>query len=255
MSKSKLQEALLSLSPGENEPEIARKLICHAVLPTLGFAADEMTLEYMTGWGSKKVDIAARKNTSKNNFSIDRKDPSLIVELKKRDLDLSSTSKVYANAVKQLKGYLSPASKCCQSATWGLLTNANRIQLFRRHGKVIYPFTTNIELTINNIDDKITLIRQYLDNEKKALSVAIYNNKGGVGKTTTVINLAGILSLPLGKKGAPLGFNKKVLVVDFDPNQQDLTDLLQVTPGKLPFSSFLDDYKNQNVQDVISRYV
>jgi len=75
-----------------------------------------------------------------------------------------------------------------------------------------------------------------------------------VGKTTTAINLAGILSLPVGSPGNPLGFGKRVLLVDFDPNQKDLTDLLKLKPGKLPFSAFLSNYKNNNLQEVISEY-
>jgi cellulose biosynthesis protein BcsQ len=52
------------------------------------------------------------------------------------------------------------------------------------------------------------------------------------------------------------GYGKKVLVVDFDPNQKDLTDLLGVEPSKVKLSDFLGKFKKKDfdVQDVISSY-
>lgn len=249
MTDSDLKKAWLSLSPDANEPDIATKLVIPEILKILGFSQQEICQEYITGRGSKAVDIAARKNTAKDDFSHTKKDASLIVELKKRKLDLQSSSKPYKNAVKQLKGYLHPESANCCNVNWGILTNANRIQLFRRHGRVVYPHTTNIELTADNIDDKISIIKKFIDNQTKALLIALYNNKGGVGKTTTTINLAGILSLP-----KPLGFGKKVLVVDFDPNQKDLSDLLDIQPGNLSLFDFYKDRTNLKINDVITQY-
>lgn len=164
-------------------------------------------------------------------------------------VDFSTGSKDYQKAVLQLKRYLSPSATNCKTVRWAILTNGNYIQLFRRHGKVVYPYTENILLTSDNIDQKISLIKKYIYQPEKCLSVALYNNKGGVGKTTTTINLAGILSLP-----APFGFNKKVLVVDFDPNQKDLSDLLNLKAPPLKLSQFFLDYKNNNIEDVISKY-
>lgn len=75
-------------------------------------------------------------------------------------------------------------------------------------------------------------MRNKLENYERALTVCVYNNKGGVGKTTTIINLAAALKT----KG------KKVLVVDFD-SQGDLTRSLGATPGKITLTQCLKDPK------------
>lgn len=51
--------------------------------------------------------------------------------------------------------------------------------------------------------------------------ITFFNNKGGVGKTTTIINLASYLSIYRGKK---------VLVVDLDPQSNSTQAIL---PRKL----------------------
>ena len=251
MTNSPLKQAWLNLSPTADEPAIALHLIIPEVLKILGFIFDngEVVQEYRTGLGSNKVDIAARKNTTSEKFSHTPIDASLIIELKNRTISLDSDSKGYKSAVKQLKGYLNKTETNCLKTAWGIVTNANHIQLFRRHGRVIYACTTNIPLTADNIDEKIALIKHYIDNEHKALTIALYNNKGGVGKTTTAINLAGILSLP-----SPEGFAKKVLVLDFDPNQKDLTNLLNIDSGTTKLCDYLQNHKNMNIKNTISPY-
>lgn len=70
------------------------------------------------------------------------------------------------------------------------------------------------------------------------ISIAIFNNKGGVGKTTLLCNLAAYLSI---KK------NKRVLVVDADP-QCNAT--IYVTPNE-QLEEYYTNSKNQTIFDVI----
>src|SRR5690242_14081470 len=63
-----------------------------------------------------------------------------------------------------------------------------------------------------------------LDSSKHAKIITIANQKGGVGKTTTVMNLGVALHKA----------QKRVLLIDGDP-QANLTSYLGVTPGVPPY--------------------
>lgn len=70
--------------------------------------------------------------------------------------------------------------------------------------------------------------------------VTFFNNKGGVGKTTTIINLASYLSIYR---------EKKVLVVDLDPQSNS-------TQAILPEEIWLEFYdpENRNTRKTIYDY-
>ncbi len=243
MNNQALKQALLNLPANAQEPTVD-SIFVPELLNALDFEPTECAPQYKTGNGANSVDYALRKNSNNDIFIQTRLNPHILLELKGRDINLSEGTAQYQSTVKQLNRYLI-ASKC-QSAQWGIITNSDHIQLFRKHGKVIYPATSSLSITPDNLIEVVKKIKQKIENTPQALTIAIYNNKGGVGKTTTTVNLAAALTL----------HGKKTLIVDFDPNQQDLTKSLAIKPGKQTFSTWLEDKKNTvNPHDVIQPFV
>ena len=233
---------LQNLPPELAQEKVVDSLFMPTFLDALGFTLMERKPEFITG-NRLKVDYALRHNTEEDIFLHNNVHPHILVELKGRDINIAYNKPQYKATVKQLKRYL--LADNCKSVQWGIITNSKHIQLFRKHGKAIYPATSCLEINPENIVDITRKIRTKTENTSRALTVAVYNNKGGVGKTTTVINLAATLTR----------HNKKVLVVDFDPNQKDLTNSLDIKPGKQSLHNCLRDKKDTiSLKEVISPY-
>ncbi|MDV2999982.1 MAG: hypothetical protein N5P05_001588 [Chroococcopsis gigantea SAG 12.99] len=210
MDCSPIEQALMNLPVAATE-SIVSNIFISALIQTLGFDLMETIPGYVTGGGGTAVDYALRKNSGTDIFIKTKLNPYLLIEVKGRNINLDQGSAYYKSTVNQLKYYLLDSN--CHSAGWGIIANGDSIQLFRKQGKVIYPATPCLPTRPDNIDQLVSLIKEKIDNPSRALTVAVYNNKGGVGKTTTTINLAGVFSI----------LGRKTLIVDFDHNQQDLS--------------------------------
>ncbi|MDJ0517234.1 MAG: AAA family ATPase [Trichodesmium sp. MO_231.B1] len=237
-----LVDALANLPDDASEAQVSQ-IFASELFNFLGFGINEQVPSFSTGTGTQAVDHALRHNRENNIFNQSKTNPDVLVELKKRNLNLAADSPEYKKTVVQIQRYL--LAENCKAAKWGIITNANHIQLFRKHGKVIHPATVCLTINSENIIKIATLIKEKIDKPRKALTVAVYNDKGGVGKTTTIVNTAATLSLP--------PYQKRVLVVDFDPDQRDLTNSLPIEPSTPTFFDGLID-KNINVKDVIKPY-
>ncbi|MEM9922673.1 MAG: AAA family ATPase [Cyanobacteria bacterium P01_D01_bin.50] len=238
-----------------NESEVESKLIVQYLLPKLGYTPDNWHQEVT--FGNIRLDFLAFAKQAVP-FVLDANSPlSVVMEAKhpKQNLD----SHVY-----RLKQYLTKLS-----VTYGLLTNGKEIRIYRKcQGGIQLVFQCLGKEVDSKIDEIIKLIgrdslkdknieerseQQLKQNQEikikpiyqpdevkrnhKMKIIAIYHNKGGVGKTTISVNLAAALS----KQG------KKVLLIDID-SQANSTFAAGLV--KFQFEED-DDLKDKNVYHLL----
>ncbi|MEM9908014.1 MAG: AAA family ATPase [Cyanobacteria bacterium P01_D01_bin.44] len=218
-----LDTALQNLPPNADEAMV-QQVFSKLFLQSLGYESLETRSEFSVG--RRAVDWAVRKNTGAEDiFFHSQKEPYLYMEVKGRTENLTEGHNHYLRHSGQLKQYLlAPQSN---TVKWGILMNSLNAQLFRKHGKVVHPSLPS--LSFEDSAGLIKATRAKIEHPQSGLVVTVYNNKGGVGKTTTVINLAAILSK----------LKKRVLVIDLDANQGDLGAALNMPKAEGEMVSIL----------------
>jgi cellulose biosynthesis protein BcsQ len=212
------------------------------LLETLGFSNLDRIPQFTAKSRPRRIaDIACRYPDQMGKYFFNQQsNPFLLVEMKSSSYSLSPEHKDYWELLRQLKEQL--LGDRSNSAQFGLISNGWELQLFRRNQKVIYPVTPILNLNPQNSEFISKRLYAILQQPKRGLIIGAYNNKGGIGKTTTTLNLGLVLAQQ----------NYKVLLVDFDPNQADLTRLIQKKPtdglvwnflkGTIPFNSVVQKY-------------
>lgn len=198
-----------------NESEVESKLIVQYLLPQLGYTPD--TWHQEVALGSIRLDFLAFA-AQVIPFVLDANSPlSVVMEAKHPKQNLN-------NHVLRLRHYLTSLN-----IRYGLLTNGKEIRIYQKlqtdiqlifqcSGKEVETKLENIKGLIGRdslkegqlIAKPEVQIENNLNLETKRQhsmkTIAIYHNKGGVGKTTVAVNLAAALR----KKG------RSVLLVDID---------------------------------------
>jgi len=230
-----------------NESEVESKLIVQYLLPQLGYTPD--TWHQEVALGSIRLDFLAFA-AQVIPLVLDANSPlSVVMEAKHPKQNLN-------NHVLRLRHYLTSLN-----VRYGLLTNGKEIRIYetiQNDIRLVFQCSgKDIETKIDEIAGFIAREslkeEQFIDKSEIKIAeddlsfetkrqhlmkiIAVYHNKGGVGKTTTVVNLAAAIR----KKG------KKVLVIDLD-SQANTT----FATGLVKFDDEdFDDIKDSNIFHVL----
>jgi cellulose biosynthesis protein BcsQ len=109
-------------------------------------------------------------------------------------------------------------------AKYGWVFNGDFSQLWRRVDGLVFPLTPIQKVTEKTWPMILDQLKYCLEDPQRAVVTMVWNQKGGVAKTTNTLNIGAALAVR----------GKKVLLIDLDP-QTDLTYGVGLNP---------DDYKD-----------
>jgi chromosome partitioning protein len=214
-----------------NEAEVESKFIVYYLLPALGYGPSSWYQEVTVG--RLRLDFLASANGAGQKLS--RLQMAIEVKHPKENLD---------QHLRKFARYM-----VAVHAQRGMLINGREIRVYERYHQTI---ELRLKLSGTELPERLDELRQLVGihalqsiqpvAQRSIVSstasssmkvIAVYHNKGGVGKTTTVINLAAALR----KRG------KRILVIDLD-SQANTT-----------FALGLVKFQDEDNDDIRDRYI
>jgi chromosome partitioning protein len=220
-----------------NEAEVESKFIVYYLLPALGYDPNNWYQEVTVG--RLRLDFLASANAQGQQSNRRQ----VVIEAKHPQQNLDRHLRKFYRYIETVQ------------AQYGLLINGRETRVYERCDNTI---ELRLKLAGYEVVDRLSELQQLVGRQvlqhslppilrpasspetkpipetKSTMKViAVYHNKGGVGKTTTVINLAAALS----KRG------KKVLVIDLD-SQANTT-----------YALGLIKFQDESADDIRERYV